>query len=87
MDVFTNQQKTQDWHRADVIAALHKQGWSLRQLAIAHNIHPSTLKSALEKSYPKSERIIASAIGVRPEEIWPTRFATRNHKPKLHKIF
>lgn len=86
MDVFSNQEKTQDWHRADVIAALHKQGWSLRKLAEAHKIHPSTLKSALDKPYPKSERIIASAIGVRPEEIWPARFAVRNRKPILHQL-
>lgn len=86
MSVLNNQKETQDWHRADIIAALHKQGWSLRKLAEAHQLHPSTLKSALDKPYPKSERIIASAIGVPAEEIWAKRFSDRNFKPVLHTL-
>lgn len=86
MSVLTNQEKTQDWHRADIVAALHKKGWSLRKLAEAHNIHPSTLKSALDKSYPKSEKIIAAAIGVPAETIWAKRFSDRNFKPVLNVL-
>lgn len=86
MSVLNNQKETQDWHRADIIAALHKKGWSLRKLAAVHNLHPSTLKSALDKSYPKSEQIIASAIGVPAEVIWAKRFSDRNFQPVLHTL-
>ncbi len=80
------QKKSLDWHRADVVAALHKCGWSINSLAKAHGISPSTLRSALDKSYPKSERLIAQAIGIAPETIWPERFAARNFIPTIRNI-
>ncbi|TGY48053.1 transcriptional regulator [Rodentibacter caecimuris] len=76
-----------DWHRADIIAALKKQGWSLRALAHECNLSYSTLKSALDKPYPKMERIIASAIGVPPEIIWAERFAQRQYRPTFTNKF
>lgn len=85
MNVQAPQKNTHDWHRADVVAALHKRGWSLASLARAHGLSPSTLRSALDKPYPKSEKIIAEAIGIAPEEIWADRFARRNFTPILHK--
>lgn len=85
MHVQTNQKNTHDWHRADVIAALHKRGWSVASLAKAHGLGVSTLRSALDKPYPKSERLLADAIGIAPEEIWPERFAARQFKPKLRR--
>ncbi|HII3800452.1 TPA: helix-turn-helix domain-containing protein [Pasteurella multocida] len=84
MGVLNETKKTAtDWHRADIIAALKKNGWSLRSLAEECELSYSTLKSALDKSYPKCERIIANAIGVPPEVIWAERFAQRNFRPKL----
>ena len=65
--------------------ARHKRGWSINALAEAHGLAPSTLRSALDKPYPKSERLIAEAIGVPAEFIWPERHASRNFKPVLHK--
>lgn len=70
-----------DWHRADIVAALHKAGWSLRQLSLQSGLATRTLNSALDRSYPKAEGIIAAAIGVAPETIWPERFAKRNFTP------
>lgn len=68
----------QDWHRADIKAALEKAGWTLRALAIAHGSkHGTTLRQALDHPYPKAERIIAEAIGVEPAVIWPSRYANR----------
>lgn len=79
-----------DWHRADILAALRKNGWSLRSLAEAGNVSYSTLKSALDKPYPKMERLIANAVGVAPEEIWVTRSderIKRNRRPILTNKF
>jgi len=68
----------QDWHTADIKAALEKAGWSLRKLAFHHGFkNGSTLNVALRKPYPNAEKIIASAIGVTPEEIWPSRYDHR----------
>lgn len=87
MSVLNETKKTAetDWHRADIIAALRKQGWSLRALANECGLSYSTLKSALDKPYPKMERIIATAIGTTPEIIWAGRFAQRNFRPTLTK--
>lgn len=52
---------------------------------MAHGLSPNTLKGALTSPYPKAERIIADALGLTPEEIWPQRYAARNHKPVLPK--
>ena len=59
------QKNTADWHRADVVAALKKVGWSVRALSIASGLGPNTLKNALSQPYPKAERIIADALGRR----------------------
>lgn len=67
-----------DWHRADIVAALHKQGWSLRRLSLKHGYKSAgALKNALDRPWPKGQKIIAEAIGLPPETIWPTRY----HKP------
>lgn len=66
-----------DWHRADIVAALKKSGWSLRSLAIHNKYKPNTLQNALRYPWPKAERIIAAAIGVRPEQIWPSRYSDK----------
>ena len=64
----------QDWHPADVVAAVHKAGMSLRRLSLRHGYHERSLQVALGRSWPRAERIIASAIGLRPHAIWPTRY-------------
>ena len=65
------QKNTADWHRADVVAALKKVGWSVRALSIASGLGPNTLKNAL---------------GMKPEDIWPQRYAARNFRPTLRKV-
>lgn len=80
------QKNNSDWHRADIVAAVKKQGWSMRALSIASGLHGDTLKNALSRPYLKAEKIIADAIGVEPESIWPTRYAARNFKPELRKV-
>lgn len=72
-----------DWHQADIIAAVKKAGWSLRALSIQHGYAPGTLRNALRAPYPNAEKLIAETIGCKPEEIWPSRYETRNFTPVL----
>lgn len=67
----------QDWHPADIKAALEKAGWSCRRLAAHHGYTPTMITKALRQPYPHAERLIADAIGRRPEEIWPSRYDGR----------
>ncbi|WP_347253776.1 cell morphology transcriptional regulator XreR2 [Leminorella grimontii] len=67
----------QDWHSADVIAALKKRGTSLAAVSREAGLASSTLANALMRRWPKGERLIATALGVAPEEIWPSRYCGR----------
>lgn len=64
----------QDWPRAYIRAVLAARGKTLRGLSREANLADDTLRNALDKHWPKGERIIANACGVTPEVIWPSRF-------------
>ncbi|MBN3237702.1 helix-turn-helix domain-containing protein [Pectobacterium versatile] len=72
--IINNGIKNDDWHRADIIAALKKRGTCLADLSRKVGLNSRTLSNALDRRYPKAERIIADAIGVQPADIWPTRY-------------
>lgn len=62
------------WHAADIKAELEKRGISLAQLSRDHGYHSTAAAKALRLEWPEMERIIADAIGVTPELIWPSRY-------------
>ncbi|WP_067706480.1 MULTISPECIES: helix-turn-helix transcriptional regulator [unclassified Erwinia] len=64
----------EDWHPADIIAALKKKGTSLSALSRESGLASSTLSNALRRPWPKGEKLIADALNERPEAIWPTRY-------------
>ncbi len=66
--------KIEDWHAADVVAAVRKTGNSLQRLSRANGLSASTLGQALYRPYPKSERIIAEYLNSTPQTIWPSRY-------------
>jgi Ner family transcriptional regulator len=65
-----------DWHPADVLAALKKRGHSLAGLSAANGYHATAAGKALKRSWPALEALIAEAIGVPPQHIWPSRYAS-----------
>ncbi|ETS32593.1 DNA-binding protein [Photorhabdus temperata] len=64
----------QDWHPADIIAGLKKKGITLAALSRSAGLASSTLANALTRHWPKGERIIADALGISSEIIWPSRY-------------
>jgi Ner family transcriptional regulator len=71
-----------DWHSADIIAALRKQGTTLAAVSREAGLSSSTLANALVRPWPKGEWIIANALGLEPTEIWPSRyFHPETHQP------
>ncbi|MBA2410295.1 MAG: helix-turn-helix domain-containing protein [Gammaproteobacteria bacterium] len=68
----------EDWHPADVVAAVRKAGFSLRALSREHGFAGGGLSNALRTQWPRAERIIADAIGVEPWDIWPSRYDDAN---------
>jgi Ner family transcriptional regulator len=71
-----------DWDRFRVISELHRIGLSLRQLSFRHGYRRNTLRDALDRPYPKAEKIIARALGVAPSIIWPARYYRRRQQIK-----
>lgn len=67
----------QDWHPADIIAALKKKGTSIAAQSRAAGLASSTLANALTRRWPKGERLIAAALDMQPQEIWPSRYTRR----------
>jgi Ner family transcriptional regulator len=63
-----------DWHPADVLAALKKRGHTLAGLSVTNGYHPTAAGKALKQSWPALERLLADAIGVPQQQIWPSRY-------------
>lgn len=66
----------EDWHPADILAAFHKRGITLRELSRRCGIKGSSTlsKAMVDTAYPINERRIADALGLEPKDIWPTRY-------------
>jgi len=73
--------KKEDWHPADVLAALKKRGKTLAGLSRAHGYHATAAGKALKRPWPALEALIAAELGLEPEDIWPTRYgrAKKSH--------
>ncbi|EDQ6090025.1 helix-turn-helix domain-containing protein [Salmonella enterica] len=69
-----------DWHPADIIAGLKKRGTSLSALSRQAGLASSTLPNALTRHWPKGERLIAEALDVAPEKIWPSRYCKPEYR-------
>ena len=67
----------EDWHPADVLAALKKRGHSLAGLSVTNGYHPTAARKALKQPWPAMEQIIAAALALTPQEIWPSRYDDR----------
>lgn len=63
-----------DWHPADILAALKKRGHSLAGLSVANGYHPTAAGKALKQPWPAMELLLANALGVTPQTIWPSRY-------------
>lgn len=64
----------QDWHRADIKAALEKCGYSLARLSRLNGYSRTAAQCALHMHWPRMERLIAATIGVPVQDIWPSRY-------------
>ncbi|MGJ0635979.1 helix-turn-helix domain-containing protein [Xenorhabdus bovienii] len=67
-----------DWHQADIIAALRKRGTTLAAVSREAGLSSSTLANAFSRPWPKGEWIIANYLGIHPSEIWPSRYFDRD---------
>lgn len=77
-----------DWDAEDVKAAVRKSPHkSFAALGRAHGLEAGTLRAALTKSAPRYEAIIAAALGLRPQDIWPSRYTNEALKANPWRRF
>ncbi|HAF6280193.1 TPA: DNA-binding protein [Salmonella enterica] len=69
----------EDWHPEIIKAKLHLKGVTFRKLSVEAGYKPDSLKSVLRTPCLRYESIVATALGVSPEVIWPSRYAARNN--------
>lgn len=74
----------QDWAPADVKCALEKAGWSMRQLSLSHGYSQHFCGSAFNQGGHNVQTIIADALGLKPWDIWPSRYDA-NHEPIMRR--
>lgn len=66
--------KKSNMHREDIVAELKKRKISMAELGRRNGKSPYTVKNALDKHYRNGEILIADALGLKPEDIWPERY-------------
>ena len=64
----------QDMHPSDIKAELEKKGTNFSRLSREHGMKSRSLGNVLRTKWPKAEMIVASVIGKKQEEIWPSRY-------------
>ncbi|HDR0997491.1 TPA: helix-turn-helix domain-containing protein [Pasteurella multocida] len=69
--------RAQDMSNHEIRGELMKKGKSLSQLGVENGLAKTTVRNALDKPYPKGEKIIAEALGVNPWDIWPSRYVNQ----------
>ncbi len=62
----------EDMHPADVIAALHKRGTSLRKIALENGY--SHIQRVLTHPWLAAEQLVAKALDTSPQALWPSRY-------------
>lgn len=71
-----------DWHPENIKAEIHKRGLTFRALSLRAGYSEDSLKSVLRTPCKPYQQIIADALGVEPEDIWPSRYKTDSYMRK-----
>ena len=64
------------WDGPRIKAELERRGTTLNDLSLAAGLARTTAAKALRQPYTRGEQIIAKALGVTAQEIWPERYDT-----------
>ncbi|MCX9039352.1 helix-turn-helix domain-containing protein [Citrobacter portucalensis] len=72
-----------DWHPETIKAEVHKRGFSFRSLSLKNGYSKDSLKSVLRTPCRPYQQIVADALGVDPETIWPSRYKTVGYVNKV----
>lgn len=77
-----NEERGADWHPEIIKAEIHKRGLSFRSLSLQAGYSKDSLKSVLRTPCKTYQQVVADALGVEPETIWPSRYQTESYMQK-----
>ncbi|MEZ4598865.1 MAG: helix-turn-helix domain-containing protein [Syntrophotaleaceae bacterium] len=63
-----------NWHPADIKAALAKAGYSFARIAREYGYAENSPNTVLWRPWSVMELIVAGIVGVKPQNIWPSRY-------------
>ncbi|GAB4119827.1 MAG: hypothetical protein Kow00104_02510 [Rhodothalassiaceae bacterium] len=72
--------RQEDWHPADIRAALEKRGWSFAQVDRAQSLQEGTARKTAVYPHIRGEEAIARVLGLHPRFIWPRRYAANGER-------
>uniref|UniRef100_C6E6U5 Putative transcriptional regulator, Nlp n=1 Tax=Geobacter sp. (strain M21) TaxID=443144 RepID=C6E6U5_GEOSM len=72
----------QDWHPADIKAALDKAGYSFARIARENGYRLNSPNVVLHRAWSQVEQLVAKILGVQASEIWPSRYDRRGRPLK-----
>lgn len=61
-------------HPEQIKAAIRMRGMTLSKLALDNGLDESACRSALIRSQPKAEKVIAAYLGLPLHDLWPSRY-------------
>lgn len=73
------QKQPMDWPA--VLAELHRRGMTLAELALRNDIPGTSMRRIKSSTHYKGQAAVAEFLGMKPEDIWPTRYPIR--KPRI----
>jgi Ner family transcriptional regulator len=65
----------EDWHPARIKMELEMRGLTLAEISRRHGYDATAAGKALKTSWPSMESLIAEALGMPPQAIWPSRYS------------
>ncbi|MBS0055826.1 helix-turn-helix transcriptional regulator [Yersinia sp. Marseille-Q3913] len=71
-----------DWNPTEITSAIRNKGSTLSELSRRAGLSASTLSNALNRQWPKGEKIIADFLGIDAAVIWPSRYKNKNKNNK-----
>lgn len=77
MNPAANTKPLEDWHPADIKAALAKKSYTFARLARENDYVENSPNMVLKKPWAQIEKIISRIIGIPAAEIWPSRYDRR----------
>lgn len=62
------------WTSLDIKIALMRKGTNLTKIAVEAGLSSGACRTALVKSFPSAEKVIAEELGVPVQEVFPDRY-------------